>query len=101
MIKSHKSLFLTGLMTFLSFIFVGFIPLLAYVVNYFSGGETGSLFLTSCLLTSLAFLIIGYLKSYVNQSSKIKSVLETLILGGMAAAVAYLVGDVLEKIITL
>ena len=50
---------------------------------------------------SLAFtnLIIGFLKSKVTNNSVIKGISETLLLGGLAALVAYFVGDFLEQII--
>ena len=43
--------------------------------------------------------MVGYLKSYVTQTSIWKGVLETLLLGAAAAAVAYFVGDFLEKLL--
>ena len=50
--------------------------------------------------TSIAFIFIGFLKSYVTETSKLKGILETLILGVLAAVVSYFVGDVLEKLIS-
>jgi len=99
MIKESKSPFAMGAMTYFSFIFVGLIPLLVYVWDYL-GNFPGDLFIWSCVLTGLAFLIIGWLKSYVTQASRLKGILETLALGFIAAAVAYFVGDILEKMIT-
>lgn len=99
MIPSDKSPAMIGLMTYLSFIVVGSIPMLTYIINFFSGGDTDNLFLYSCILTSIAFFMIGYLKSFVTQSGKIKGILETLFLGGIAATVAYFAGSILEKII--
>ncbi len=98
MIKEAKSPFAIGLVTFLSFVFVGFIPLLVYVWDYL-GTFTGDLFRASALLTFAGFAGIGYLKSYVTQTSRWKGVLETVLLGALAAAVAYYVGDVLEHMI--
>lgn len=97
MIEESKSPFFTALMTYLSFIAIGFIPLIAYVADYVSQSGSSHLFLISCFLTSAAFIIIGYLKSFLNNSSRVKGILETLLLGGIAAAVAYFVGNVLEK----
>lgn len=99
MLEESKSAVLTGLMTYLSFIVIGFIPLITYVSDYILKLNTDNLFLISCLLTSIAFIIIGYLKSSLNNSSRIKGILETLLLGGIAAAVSYFVGNILEKII--
>jgi VIT1/CCC1 family predicted Fe2+/Mn2+ transporter len=62
-------------------------------------GFAGDLFLFTCVFTSLAFIVIGILKSYVTETSYLKSVMETLLLGVLAALVAYFVGDVLQGII--
>jgi VIT1/CCC1 family predicted Fe2+/Mn2+ transporter len=99
MMKEQKSPFTIGLITYLSFIVVGTIPMLTYIWDYTSGYE-GSLFITSTILTAIGFIVIGFLKSYVTNTSRIKGVLETLLLGTLAAAVAYFVGDILEKLLT-
>ncbi len=99
MIGEGKSPIATGAVTYLSFILVGLIPLVLYVYDYYFK-FTGNLFLYTCVLTSLGFLLIGFLKTYINQTSRFKGMLETLILGAIAASVAYFVGDWLEHIIT-
>ncbi len=96
MSEETKSPIAMGGMTFLSFLLFGFIPLLIYVVDYFSPLEA-NLFMISSILTAVAFLTIGYLKSVINQTHKVRSVVETVLLGGAAAVLAYFVGDVLEK----
>ena len=58
------------------------------------------LFFISCVLTFCAFILIGYLKSHLNQISKIKGVTETVFLGGIAAFVSFIAGTVLENLIT-
>jgi vacuolar iron transporter family protein len=99
MIKEQKSPLKIGLVTYLSFLLVGIVPLSVYVGDYLFEIR-GNLFFYSCLFTSLAFILIGFLKSYVTQTSRLKGVAETLLLGAIAACVAYLVGDVLEQILT-
>lgn len=98
MVKEQKSPFMIGLMTYASFLLVGTIPLLVYVWDYTAGFE-GRTFLTASILTGIAFVVIGFLKSYVTNAPRIKGVLETLVLGALAASVAYFVGDLLEKMI--
>ncbi|MEL6132877.1 MAG: VIT1/CCC1 transporter family protein [Bacteroidota bacterium] len=98
-IRDTKSAFATGAMTYLSFVVVGLIPLLAYLFNSAFHLSNQELFLTSCILTGLGFSIIGWLKSVVTHTSPLRSVLETLSLGGIAAGVSYYVGDILEKLI--
>ncbi|NQZ78682.1 MAG: VIT1/CCC1 transporter family protein, partial [Ekhidna sp.] len=82
-------------MTFLSFFIFGFIPLLIYVIDYFAELDR-DLFLISSVLTGFTFALIGSLKGLVNQTNLVRSILETLFLGGAAATLAYFVGDVLE-----
>ena len=97
MVPSAKSPLKTAAMTYSSFLVVGFIPLLAYVYDYLSQNPLENKFLIASLLTSLAFVVIGYLKAWLNQTSRWRGVLETLFLGCSAAALSYFVGDVLAK----
>jgi VIT1/CCC1 family predicted Fe2+/Mn2+ transporter len=99
MMQLSKSPLAMGLVTFFSFIIVGFIPLLIYVIDYFTIPPMHNLFGTSILLTSIAFIFIGLLKAVVNEKSILKGIGETLLLGSAAAILAYYVGNFLEKII--
>lgn len=96
-LPDQKSPVKIGVVTYISFIMIGLIPLLSYL---FYGGEAeqGRLFLVACLLTSAGFLIIGYLKAYVTRTNKLKATLETLLLGALAAGVAYWAGDLLARL---
>jgi VIT1/CCC1 family predicted Fe2+/Mn2+ transporter len=99
MAKETKSPFKMGAITFLSFILLGFIPLLIYVIDFLNP-LTSDLFTISSILTGLCFIGIGFLKSVVTGTRKLKSVFETLLLGGAAATLSYFVGDFLERMIT-
>lgn len=99
MALENKSPLMMGLVTFLSFIIVGLIPLLVYVSNYVTGVEVENTFAIASGLTSLAFIGIGWLKSYVTQTNRLRSIAETLLLGTSAALLAYFVGDFLESIV--
>lgn len=95
MTKDDKTPIKTAFATFLSFNLIGIIPLLSYIIAaLFELGEA-NLFLISCLATGIAMIIIGYLKSKVTETSWKKGILETLALGGLAAFLAYAVGDLL------
>ena len=96
MIKGAKSPQLIGLATFISFCFIGLIPLSTYLFDYLNPISIDLFFLSS-ILTSIGFAIIGALKAYVNETKILKGILETLLLGIVAAAVAYFVGDLLEQ----
>ena len=98
MMEEGRSPKMIGLVTFVSFIIIGFIPLMFYVWDYISALGM-DLFLATSVLTGLTFLFIGFCKSYVTETNHWKSMAETLFWGGVAAAVAYGVGDFLEKLI--
>lgn len=95
MAPSAKTPLLVGTVTFVAFFIIGLIPLLLYTYDFmfeFGGDE----FLWTCILTSIAFMIIGYLKANVNETSHFRGTIETLILGIIAASVAYYVGFLFE-----
>ncbi|MEO9485547.1 MAG: VIT1/CCC1 transporter family protein [Ekhidna sp.] len=98
MAEETKSPLKMGAITFLSFILLGFIPLGIYVIDYFNPLNS-NLFLISSILTAFCFIGIGFLKSLVTNTSRLKSALETLLLGGAAAALSYFVGDLLERLL--
>lgn len=98
MIPSGKSPLAMATITFLSFVLVGFVPLIIYVLDYFIALNI-NLFWVASLLTSLAFAGIGWLKSFVTETSRIRGIIETLLLGVIAASLAYFVGDLLKGII--
>ncbi len=91
---------INGATTFAAFVVVGLVPLLSYTVDLFVEGTVSHQFAWSAALTALAFVGIGLLKSNVAKTSKVRGVLETLILGAVAAAFAYGLGSVLERAIS-
>jgi VIT1/CCC1 family predicted Fe2+/Mn2+ transporter len=99
MIEESKSPFKIGLITFISFLILGFIPLLVYVLDMIIDVK-GELLVWSTSLTFFSFGLIGYLKGVVTHKNKFYSVLTTILMGASAALVAYYVGDFLEKIIS-
>lgn len=88
-----------GLVTFLSFCVLGSIPIAPYLYAFVSGRTIENVFFWACALTGLAFVIIGGLQAQINKTKKSKAIIETLLLGSVAAAIAYFAGDWLEKII--
>lgn len=95
MTKDDKTASNTAFATFLSFNIIGIIPLLSYVAAILLKLKHDNLFLISCLSTAAALMFVGYLKSKVTEKPPMKGVLETLLLGGLAAFLAYYVGEVL------
>lgn len=99
-IKDEPSPIINGSTTYVSFILVGLVPLLAYTADYLFTLNLSNLFMVASGLTALAFALIGYLKSRVSKSNVTKSILETMVLGVLAAGFAYVLGDLLERVIT-
>lgn len=97
--EDEPSPVINGVTTYISFILVGLVPLLAYTYANVFSTDTANLFVIACVLTSFAFAGIGWLKSKVAKTSVVRSVTETLVLGVIAATFAYVLGDVLERLI--
>lgn len=81
-----------AIITFLSFQVFGLVPLLAYVFSLFFPALSGHAFLLASSLTATTLFILGSLKSLFARTNWLRSGLEMLLIGGMAAVVAYLVG---------
>jgi len=86
--------------TFIAFVVVGALPLLAFVIDVLLPGDAAvpAPFLVSSILTGFAFFIIGAAKSRFIGHKWWTSGLETLGIGAVAAALAYFVGAALRGI---
>ncbi len=91
---------INGATTFVAFIVLGLVPLLSYTADAFYSGNIPHQFAFSVGLTLIAFVIIGLLKSSVAKTSRLRGILETLILGAIAAGAAYAVGVLLERAVS-
>jgi VIT1/CCC1 family predicted Fe2+/Mn2+ transporter len=83
-----------GIATFLAFIAAGLIPLIAYVLPV----EAPSRFRVTILLTAMALFGVGASRSFVTETRWWKGGTEMLLVGGVAAVVAYVVGWFLSGI---
>lgn len=79
---------LTGLATFLAFLVFGFIPLLPYVLQV----PLQNAFPYSLLATFSALVLLGLLRFRVTGENIIRSVSEIVLIGSVAASLAYIVG---------
>jgi len=77
-------------MTFIAFALCGAIPLLPFAFGM------NDAFTLSTIMTGLTFFGIGAVKSRWSLSHWLRSGLETLAIGGGAAALAYVVGYLLK-----
>ncbi len=81
-----------GTATFAAFVAVGFVPLAPFVVDAAGMAALTSLFVWSTAMTLVAFIAVGVAKGLVVAQSWWRSGLETLAIGGTAAALAYAAG---------
>lgn len=86
----------TAAVTFAAFLAVGVLPLLPFLVPGLGDRPT---FVASAVLTGLAFLFIGLVKGRILERSMWRGGLETLLTGGGAALLAYLVGAWLRGLV--
>ncbi|OIO80561.1 hypothetical protein AUJ84_03015 [Candidatus Pacearchaeota archaeon CG1_02_32_132] len=87
-----KHPFKTGLATFLSFVVIGFIPLVSFVLALFFSSLEPYKLTISIVFTGLAFLFVGAVKGKIVKKHPFYAAIETLIIGGIAASLAFAVG---------
>lgn len=97
--EEDKSPLMMGLVTYMSFIAVGFIPLMAYLGKMVLPSDNISTFGMATLFTAFGFIAIGLLKSKISDTNRLKAIGETLLLGSIAASLAYYLGFVLEGLV--
>lgn len=83
-----------ALVTFFAFLLVGLIPLIPFLFPYLTQQQ---MFMVSSTITAMAFFGIGLVKGWITRRSRLRSGLETLLMGGGAAVLAYLVGAWLRQ----
>ena len=86
-----------AMITFFSFIIFGAIPL----ISFFVPGFFEYRFIISVLMTIIALVAVGMLRSIVAKEGWFRGSLEMLAIGGSAALIAYFLGAILAKSIEL
>lgn len=94
-----QNAFKAGMVTFTAFFLVGMIPILSYLINLIIPGFIETPFLLSIILTGFTFLLIGALKSRFIIKSWFMAAFETLLVGGAAAVIAYIVAVGLKSLV--
>ncbi len=94
----RNSPMLAATMTFVSFMIVGAVPLLPFLTQWLLGGD-GSQFWVSATMTGFAFFAIGAIKSRFVAQAWWWSGGETLLVGSLAALLAYLCGYLLSGLV--
>ena len=87
-----------ALSTLAAFVTVGFLPLMVYVSDLIGVGEVEDPFVWSAVMTAVAFVVVGALKSRFVEQRWWRSAFETLAIGGLAAALAYAAGALLQNV---
>jgi VIT1/CCC1 family predicted Fe2+/Mn2+ transporter len=83
--------------TFVAFVVVGALPLLVYLYDL-AVAEVADPFAWSAAMTGIAFFAVGALKSRFVDQAWWRSGAETLAVGGLAAALAYAAGVLLQGV---
>jgi VIT1/CCC1 family predicted Fe2+/Mn2+ transporter len=90
--------FRAALATLVAFLTVGFLPLVVFVYDLAAPGNVDNAFAWSAVMTGIAFFAVGAMKSRFVDQTWWRSALETLTVGGLAAALAYAAGAFLQAV---
>lgn len=94
-----RSPFIGGFTTYTSFVIIGTVPLVSFAAALFVPDLAPRAFLLSNILTGFALFGIGVLKTFIVARPVMRAGLETLLMGSLAAGVAYGVGFILKGIV--
>jgi vacuolar iron transporter family protein len=87
-----------ALATFGAFVLVGFLPVAVFVVDALAPGDVASPYAWSTALTAVAFALVGGVKARLVDQPTWRGAGETLVIGGIAAGLAYVTGSVLQGV---
>lgn len=100
LIEDAKNPIHSSISTFVGFNLIGIIPLIPFMIFTLIGIEMNSqAFLYSVISVMSAFFIVGMIKGKIVKKCLLNSGFNTLIIGGGAAIVAYIVGYGLHLVI--
>lgn len=92
-----------GIIMFLSFATFGAFPLLGYVIfpAVFPSANHDQLFAAACFVTGIVLFFLGSLKSIFSPSHWFLCGIETLLLGGACATIAFLIGQFVHGLVDI
>jgi VIT1/CCC1 family predicted Fe2+/Mn2+ transporter len=96
LLPDERTPILSAVATLGSFIVAGSVPLIVYFIGLFITMDPVTSFAISIVLSAAALFGLGAAKVMVTERSWIRSGLEMLLVGGLAAGVAFLVGYLLS-----
>jgi vacuolar iron transporter family protein len=88
----------SSLATFVSFVIVGSIPLIPFLISL-NNIENKNIFYVSAFLTIFTFAFIGYIRAKVLKRNKLKTVLQSVLICSVSATVAYFVGEYISGLV--
>lgn len=96
--KSQESIWQTSVVTFVSFVIAGLLPLLPYILRVVGVPVPIEYqFLLSIIATLSAMFLVGSMRTVVTGGRWWKNGLEMLFVGSVAAFVAYFLGALVEQ----
>ena len=96
--KEGKHPIKTALATFISFFIIGLIPLLSFFLSFLFDSLSPYKFQFSIALTALALIIVGAVKGTIIKKHVFYAALQTLVIGGIAASLAFATGFFLRTL---
>lgn len=87
----------SGLVTFVAFVIAGAIPLIPFLIPVFAQ-VTG---LLSLIFSAIALFIVGALRSHISPQNWLRGGMEMLLVGGIAAGLAYFSGLVVNHFLKI
>jgi VIT1/CCC1 family predicted Fe2+/Mn2+ transporter len=98
MIKENTNPLYNAFATFTAFVVAGSVPLLIYLLGLVIPIAPDTAFTTSIVLSAIALFGLGAAKVFVTRLNPLRSGLEMLLVGGLAALVAYVIGALLKNV---
>ena len=80
--------------TFVSFVGIGFIPLIPILFM-----AQSHMFLLSCIFTFLTFVMIGYFRAKILNRKPIKVIIQSVLIGTTCAIISYIVGGYIASLV--
>lgn len=83
-----------GIITFVSFVVAGLIPLISYVLNF------NNKFLVSVIAVLLSLIVVGVFRGLITGKNVFRTVLENILIGGSATFISFYVGKIIDNLIS-
>ena len=93
----QKSYTIASLLTFVSFVVAGFVPLIPFLMWQ---GDKSALFTLTIFFTGLALFFVGAMRSHFTGKNWARAGFDMLLVGGIAASIAYSAGAVIQGLVS-